>query len=526
MANSVDITKLPPPSSVDADGTPTPLDTDGLPSVPRRGTAPAAPADMDARGDRRRGWTAIFGSTRTRLLVIFFALLVIFGAGTTFAVREILEIRLHDRTEAALRQEVQEVQRLLQIGVDPRTTRPFASLEAALTVAHDRQVASPEEGFVFLIGSEVYEDTKRSFPGGRFPEEALATFAAFSARGGGPGEQLNGKFNTSEGEASFRAVRLSVGDQTGAFVVAILPQGEQRSIRELQTYGALVTFGAAVLAAALAWFLVGRVTAPVQQLTETARTISGGDLSRRIRVRGTSEAAEMAETFNDMLDRLEAVYRSQLEFLRAAGHELRTPLTVATGHLEVMGHVDEEQEATIKLVLDELGRMTRMVEDLHSLAEAEHPDYLAPRPIDMRELAHELIAKAHALGEREWQLDASADATLVADRDRLLQAVLNLVDNAVKNTDAGATIGIGVAAHGTDIHIWVRDTGVGIAPSELDRIFHRFVRGREAGRRYRGAGLGLAIVETVAEAHGGRVHVDSEPGVGSRFTIILPWRRA
>jgi signal transduction histidine kinase len=226
-----------------------------------------------------------------------------------------------------------------------------------------------------------------------------------------------------------------------------------------------------------------------------------------------------------MLDRLEAVYRSQLEFLRAAGHELRTPLTVATGHLEVMGKVDEEQQATVTLVLDELGRMARMVEDLHSLAEAEHPDYLAPQPIDMRELAHELIVKASALGERDWQLDAADGGLLVADRDRILQAVLNLADNAVKNTDPGATIAIGVTARGHEVNIWVRDTGVGIEASELDRIFHRFVRGRTAGRRYRGAGLGLAIVETVAEAHGGRVSVESEPGVGSRFAIVLPWRR-
>jgi two-component system OmpR family sensor kinase len=527
MPNPVDTDKVaavgPEPS-----GPAIGLDADGLPSVPRPTTVPAVPDAPDARRNGLRGWPAVFSSTRTRLLVIFFALLAIFGAGTTFAIREILEIRLDDRTQAALRQEVQEVQRLLQIGRNPETARPFTSLEAALTVAHERQVQSPEEGFLFMVGDEVYLDRLRAFPGApekKIPEDAIATFAAFSARGGAPGEQLSGKFTTSAGEASYRAVRVTVGEQTGAFVVAILPQGEQRSIRELQTYGALVTFGAAVLAAALAWFLVGRVTAPVQQLTETARSISGGDLSRRIQVRGTSEAAEMAETFNDMLDRLEAVYRSQLEFLRAAGHELRTPLTVATGHLEVMGKVDEEQQATVTLVLDELGRMTRMVEDLHSLAEAEHPDYLAPQPIDMRELAHELIVKASALGERDWQLDAADSGLLVADRDRILQAVLNLADNAVKNTDPGATIAIGVTARGQEVNIWVRDTGVGIEASELDRIFHRFVRGRDAGRRYRGAGLGLAIVETVAEAHGGRVSVESEPGVGSRFAIVLPWRR-
>ena len=175
------------------------------------------------------------------------------------------------------------------------------------------------------------------------PEHAIARFAAFSSRGGPPGEQLSGTFETSLGEARFRALRASRGEQSGAFVVAILPEGELRNIRELQTYGALVTFGAALLVAALAWFLVGRVTAPVQQLTETARSISEATLRAGSGSRGTGEAAEMAETFNDMLDRLEAVYRSQLEFLRAAGHELRTPLTVATGHLELMGPVDEEQ---------------------------------------------------------------------------------------------------------------------------------------------------------------------------------------
>jgi signal transduction histidine kinase len=520
MANSVDIANSAP-LLPEPEGGAIALDDDGLPSVPRRGTATVAlPARIE-----RRGWAAIFSSTRTRLLVIFFALLAIFGAATTVVIREILEIRLHDRTEAALRQEVQEVQRLLQIGIDPDTKRPFASLSRAMDVYNDRNIPSVEEAFIFLIGSRIHEDRFRSFPVQEISTSTIGTFARFSSSGGPSGEQMSGTFDTPKGEASFRAVRLSVGDQAGAFVVAILPEAEQRNIRELQTYGALVTFGAALLVAALAWFLVGRVTAPVQQLTETARSISGGDLSRRIRVRGTSEAAEMAETFNDMLDRLEAVYASQLEFLRAAGHELRTPLTVATGHLQVMGHVDEEQQATVDLVLDELGRMTRMVEDLHSLAEAEHPDYLAPRPIDMGEFAHELIVKARALGERDWQLDAFATGVLVADRDRLLQAVLNLTDNAVKNTDAGATIGIGMMTRGDEIHLWVRDTGVGIEPSELDRIFHRFVRGREAGRRYRGAGLGLAIVETVADTHGGRVHVESEPGVGSRFTIVLPWRR-
>ena len=520
IARSADIAKGVPPPNPGLDAAAIPLDADGLPSVPRPRTA-APPV----RARTRRRWAAIFGSTRTRLLVIFFALLAIFGAGTTLAIRQILELRLNDRTEAALRQEVQEVQSLLRAGRDPETARPFASLERAWDVYHDRNVPSIEEAFVLLIGPEVYKDRLRSFPGRAIPADARATFAAFSTGRTGQGDQVTGKFDTPLGEARFRALRVSVGRQTGAFVVTILPAAEKRNIREIETYGVGGTVGVALLVAALAWFLVGRVLAPVQQLTQTARSISESDLTHRINVRGTSEAAEMAETFNDMLDRLESVYRSQLEFLRAAGHELRTPLTVATGHLEVIGEVGEEQLATIRLVLDELGRMTRMVEDLHSLAEAEHPDYIAPRPVVLDELAHELIAKASALGERHWQLDEAATGTLVADRHRLLQAALNLADNAVKNTSTGDTIGIGVGTRGDEVQIWVRDTGVGIAPAERERVFDRFVRGRDAGRRYRGAGLGLAIVKTVAEAHGGTVDLESALGVGSTFTIVVPWMR-
>ena len=249
-------------------------------------------------------------------------------------------------------------------------------------------------------------------------------------------------------------------------------------------------------------------------------------------MRGTDEVANMGRTFNAMLDRLEAVYRSQREFLRAAGHEFRTPLTVATGHLELLADetTPEERDATVALVLDELRRMGRVTDDLQALAEAERADFLTPQQVDFRELADQLITKASALGERDWQLDEVADGTFVADRARITQAVLNLADNAVKNTEEGATIAIGIGIRVADVHIWVRDTGVGIPEEERERILERFVRGQDAGRRYRGAGLGLAIVTTVAEAHGGHVTVESRSGEGSRFTMVIPrepkWRES
>jgi signal transduction histidine kinase len=279
-----------------------------------------------------------------------------------------------------------------------------------------------------------------------------------------------------------------------------------------------------LVAAACAWFVAGRVLAPVQRLTKTARSISEADRTARIPVTGGREAAEMAETFNAMLDRLDAAYQSQIEFVRSAGHELRTPLTVAAGHLELLGEGEDERRTVMPVVLDELSRMGRMIDDLQSLVEATAPDFLKLAPVDAALLAHELVAKAIALGQRDWLVDAAPVGSFIADKDRLTEAVLNLADNAVHHTDPGQVIGIGVQLLPGEARVWVRDTGPGVAADDQDRIFERFARGQGASRRYRGAGLGLAIVASIADAHGGSVLLDGEPGHGARFTLVLPQR--
>jgi signal transduction histidine kinase len=482
-----------------------------------------------------RGWPLGLRTTRSRLVASYLVLLMIAGAVATFALRELLVIRLDDQVNDDLRQEIAEIRGLSERGSDPQTARPFASLGRVYDVFFQRNVPGQDEALVAFVGPRFHHQNVQEFPLGDLPSDALARFRAFS-RSGRSGEQLSGHFDTAKGDALFRAVivraRSATARETGAFVVAILPTTERAEIRELQFYAALIAVVVVLAAAGAAWFLAGRVVAPVNELTETARSISESELGRRIRVRGTDEVANMARTFNAMLDRLEAVYRSQREFLRAAGHEFRTPLTVATGHLEILGDgaSQEERDATIALVLDELRRMGRITDDLQALAESERADFLAVQPVDLRELADQLITKASALGDRDWQLDEIADGTFVADRARITQAVLNLADNAVKNTDEGDTIAIGVGVRVGEVHIWVRDTGVGIAEEERERILERFVRGEHAGRRYRGAGLGLAIVKTVAETHGGHVTVESRTGEGSRFTIVLPrevkWRES
>jgi two-component system, OmpR family, sensor kinase len=484
---------------------------------------PAQPIEVD--GEARR---SLFGlrTTRSRLVASYLVLLVVTGALATFALRELLVIRLDDRISDDLQQEISEVRRLV-LGIDPDTGQSFATLGRVYNVFFRRNVPSEDEALVGFLGTEVYDQDLTRFPLETLPDAALNEWRAFS-RSAAPGDEDTGTFSTAKGTAKFRAIQLRTGGrerESGAFVVAILPETERAEIRELQFFAAVIAFLVVLIAAAAAWFLSGRVLAPVNELTETARTISESELGRRLRVRGTDEVANMARTFNAMLDRLEAVYRSQREFLRAAGHEFRTPLTVATGHLELLtanGASEEERDATIALVLDELRRMGRITDDLQALAESERADFLASQPIELHELAGQLITKARALGQRDWQLDEVAQGTIFADSGRITQAVLNLVDNAVKNTEVGDTIAIGVGIRGREVHIWVRDTGIGVADEDRARILERFERGSAAGKRYRGAGLGLAIVKTVAEAHGGRVTVDSRLGAGSRFAIILP----
>jgi len=159
--------------------------------------------------------------------------------------------------------------------------------------------------------------------------------------------------------------------------------------------------------------------------------------------------------------------------------------------------------------------MSRFVEDLLTLAKAERPDFLLLGELDLDLLTEELMAKARKLAPRDWRLEHTGAGLLTADRQRLTQAVMNLAHNAVQHTEEGDTITLGSSLDG-DVRIWVADSGAGIERGEQARIFERSVSGGD------GAGLGLAIVRTIAEAHGGHVELRSEPGEGSRFTIVVP----
>jgi signal transduction histidine kinase len=483
--------------------------------APRGPGAPARPIPVGGR------WAGVARSARTRILIAYIVLLAISAVASTFAIREILVVRLNDSVNDALEQEVLEFEDFIEDGRNPETGEAFTSVRQLLDVFLQRQVLSDDEAILTYADGAFQAQRIARFPIDRIPprqDEAFEEFSSRTAEGGA----TEGTFETRLGTARYRARGVRIGETTGAMVVTILPVGELNEIGELQRWGVLATLAVLLVASVIAWLIAGRALAPVRLLTETAHSISQSDLTRRITVYGAGDAAEMAHSFNGMLDRLEQTFRSQRAFIQDTSHELRDPLTICRGHLELLGDDPEEREKTVLLVLDELDRMARIVDDLQLLADVEQPDFLRPEWIDLGSFTQELLAKARALGTREWQLDESGEGMFVADRHGLTEAVMNLAHNAVQHTDDGGVVALGTTLDGDDVRLWVRDSGRGVPLSDQVRIFDRFTRGRDADRRYRGGGLGLAIVKALAEAHSGRVELESRLGAGSTFRIVIP----
>ncbi len=296
--------------------------------------------------------------------------------------------------------------------------------------------------------------------------------------------------------------------------------------RRWLSLGMLATLAAGIIGEL---WLTGAALKPLRRVLAGVQRLAAGDLSHRVQApRTRDEVGELAAAFDQMAGNLEASFDAQSRFVAAAAHELRTPLTALQGSVEVLQRGAQSDPAAARSLLQgmhrEVARLNRLTEQLLALTRLDATETPPLQPIELADLVNEVMPRLQFVaGDRQLRLVRGPAARLLGDPDLLTQMLFNLVDNAVQHTAADAQIELGWQADGTLATLWVADSGEGITPEDLPHVFEAFFRGdRSRSRRRGGAGLGLAIVQNIVQAHHGMIQVDSRPNLGTRFTIKLP----
>ena len=281
---------------------------------------------------------------------------------------------------------------------------------------------------------------------------------------------------------------------------------------------------AAAVALLLGLVLARRAVAPARALTGAARALAHGDRGTRISSDRDDEFGEMADAFDAMADTVDEEDRMRRTFASDVAHELRTPLAILRASVEsIQDGVVAPDDASIASLHEEVLRMSRLVEDLETIAQADAARFsLRREPVDLgAEVRTVVVGFRDRFAEGGIDLQAGIeDVQVQGDSVRLRQIASNLLSNALKFTPSGGHVTVSVAGKGSSAILEVADTGPGIPPDEIDRVFDRFYRGRTV--RAGGSGIGLAVVRDLVGAHGGEVSVESGSSRGSRFLVVLP----
>lgn len=455
-----------------------------------------------------------------------------------------------DRTaNSDVAQEIDEFRTFADRGRDPATGRPFTTADRLLTLHLERQF--PGQGEVLLgyaRGAErpvIAQDVRDRY--GLTGDPALVEELM-------NGEAVSGTARTAEG-GEFRwgkaVVETTPGAPGGAFLVADFVAPARSEVDRIVRLVVMVCLGGLLLTAAIAYAVAGQILAPVRAVRRAASRITRADLGKRIEVRGRDDVAALSLTFNAMLDRLEQAFRAQQRLASAAGEHLRAPLAVLADRSSSSG--DRSVAA---------GRAAAVLDDLEVLAASEAPGFLSPVAVDLAVLVEQIADEVRDLGSRPWVVEQTAEGRVLLDDVRVRQAVRRLARNALQQESrGGAPLRLGMSLERTEfgevVEVWVADDGPGLTPERAASVLDRYaegapvegapVEGRDGAGRdgagrdgagrdgvgsagaggpvrssSSGAGLGLAVVRAVADAHDGSAWVETEPGEGARFGLRLP----
>jgi len=330
--------------------------------------------------------------------------------------------------------------------------------------------------------------------------------------------------------AVLQPMRLAPGSSPFGALVVATPKTEITSdLQPLAERLGLAFIGGILVAGLLGWYLSRRITRPVLALSAATDEISRGHYDVSLpEVRGGGEIGHLAQRFREMAARLGDAEQQERNFLMSVSHELRTPLTAIRGHVEALreGIAADPvvRAASLDMIASETARLERLVGDVLDLAKLEaHRFTLLSEEVDMGRLCEQAYA---AFGEEarrrgiDYEKRFDGAPTIVTDGDRVLQIISNLLSNAFRWTPDGGKVELELAASNGRVSVAVDDSGPGVPPQERDRIFRPFWSRDDSG-----TGLGLAIAHELAAALGGTIELDSEPGSGSRFELVLPAAR-
>jgi signal transduction histidine kinase len=430
-------------------------------------------------------------SLRTREFVSV-AIAVLVAVGVTLAVAVVL-VRRSTRNEALKSLERQAA----LIAAQQRSgtsARPLTSLGAFFATQQERlAIISIAQAVLLLPGSA---------------DAALRR-----------GESAHGSVEVS-GKRYLYAARPEAGHAIVLLRPASLEESDWRPFAIAFVIAAVVGAAVAALAALL---LSAAVSRPIGRVAAASRRLAAGERPGPLPVEGTTEVAALAAAFNQMAHDLERARDAERTFLLSVSHELKTPLAAIRGHGEALLDGVIELPKAAAVVVQEAKRLERLVRDLLDLARLNQRTFtVTAQPVDLAELVAEALRRHEPEAHRVGVLlagDAGAPAAAIADPDRVLQVLSNLIENALRMTPAGGE----VVVSATGSRLEVADTGPGLGSDELPRAFERFFLYRRYGEhRAVGTGLGLAIVKELTEAMSGEVTVLSEPGRGTRFTVRLP----
>jgi heavy metal sensor kinase len=380
----------------------------------------------------------------------------------------------------------------------------------------------------FYSGDQLVEVSPRgiSIPSNESISQAIGGTSSFAT------------VQTSEGERlRLLAVPINIsipgpppGIQPAALVIAHSTKQIDQALAGLLRTLIIAVPLALALAAAGGIFLARRALKPVDKIAQTAREIGESDLSQRINVNTKDELGRLAATLNEMIGRLEKAFQRQKQFTSDASHELRTPLAVIEAESTLALQKERpssDYQRSLEIISQESSQMSSLIDQLLTLARADAgKEQWNFTEVNLGKLISNLSADVEVLCKEKGlslQLGKTKDLVVNGDEARLRELFMNLLDNAIRYTPAPGTVSVSFRREGQMAVVAITDTGIGIPAEDIPFIFERFYRvDKSRSRAEGGSGLGLAICRHIAEAHGGKIEVESQVGAGSTFSVWLP----